>query len=48
MDETALKFQPEPIQWYSNDQDQNGANDDYPFDLPEHLIELVRLRDGHG
>lgn len=47
MDETALKPQPEPIQWYSNDDDQNGENDDYPSDLPEHLTELIRLRDGH-
>jgi hypothetical protein len=48
VDETALKFQPEPIQWYSNDDGQNGENDDYLFDLPEHLTELIRLRDGHG
>ena len=27
--ETALSFQPEPIQWDSNDNGQNGANDDY-------------------
>ena len=48
VDEGALEFQPEPIQWYSNDNDQNGANDDYPFDLREHLTELIRLCDGHG
>ena len=27
--ETAFSFQPEPIQWYPNDNGQNGANDDY-------------------
>jgi len=32
---SALKFQPEPIQWYPNDQNQNGANDDYRFDFPK-------------
>src|SRR2546430_15627494 len=33
--ESALKFQPEPIQWYPNDQNQNGANDNYRFDFPK-------------
>ena len=47
-DQGALKFKPEPIQWYSNDDDQNGANDDYPFDFREHLTELIGLRDGHA
>ena len=33
--ESALQFQPEPIQWYPNDQNENGANDDYRFDFPK-------------
>jgi hypothetical protein len=47
--ETALKFQPEPIQWYSNDNDQNGANDDYRFDFPKQgLGKLVNLHGSHA
>jgi len=43
-----LSFQPEPIQRYSNDKDQNGANNDYRFDFPKQcLSELVGLRDEH-
>ncbi len=47
--ETALSFQPEPIQWYPNDKDQNGATDDYRFGFPKQgLSELVNLRNGHA
>jgi hypothetical protein len=46
--ETALSFQPEPIQRYSNDNDQNRANNEYRFDFPkEGLSELVVLRNEH-
>ena len=48
-DETALSFQPEPIQWESNDQNQNGANDHYRFGFPKQgLGELVNLRGSHA
>jgi hypothetical protein len=33
--ESVFKFQPEPVQWYSNNQNQNGANDDYRFGFPK-------------
>lgn len=31
-----------------NEDNQNGANDENPFHLREHLIELIRLRDWHA
>ena len=47
--ETALSFQPEPIQRYSNDKNQNGATDDYRFGFPKQgLGELVNLRGSHA
>ena len=47
--ETALSFQPEPIQRDSNDQNQNGANNDYRFDSPKQgLSELVNLCGSHA
>ena len=33
--ETALSFQPEPIQRYSNDNDQNRADNEYRFGFPK-------------
>jgi len=47
--ESALNFQPDPIQRYSNEKDQNGANNDYRFDFPkQRLSELVGLRNQHA
>ncbi len=46
---SALKFQPEPIQRYSNDNNQNGTKNEYRFDFPKQgLGELVNLRGSHG
>jgi hypothetical protein len=48
-DKSALRFQLEPIQWYPNDQNQNGANNDYGFGFPkQRLGELLDLRNEHG
>ena len=47
--ESALSFQPEPHQRYSNDNDQNRAKNEYRFDFPKQgLGELVNLRGSHG
>jgi hypothetical protein len=47
--ETALSFQPEPIQRYSNDNDQNRADNEYRFGFPKQgLGELVNLRGSHA
>ena len=47
--ESALKLQPEPVQGYSKDENQNGANNDYRFDSSKQgLSELVNLRNEHA
>src|SRR5439155_23957207 len=47
--ERALQLQPEPHQRYSNDQNQNGAKNEYRLDFPkEGLGELVNLRGSHA
>jgi hypothetical protein len=48
-DKSALSFQLEPLQRNSNNENQNGADDDYRFDFPKQgLGELLDLRNQHS